>query len=223
MVSIQEMSTEYLKDSYKLRLTAMVVFNVAVFWAVVITRADFSEIGTLLSSISIKDGIVGLIASIGTFVFNGLLSADTKARVIYWKYKHPLPGSRAFSKHLEEEPRADPDRLAQQWGAFPDDPVEQNRLWYRIYKNVEEEIRVHEAHRAWLFSRDIAAYAVLFLAFFGIATLISDTPWTSARWYLVGLAGQYLLAIAAARTYGVRFVRTVLTIASQSGADTRSS
>ena len=216
------MSTEYLKDSYKWPLRAMAALNVAIFLAVVFTRADFSEIGTLLSSISIKDGTVGLIASIGAFVLDGLLSADTKARIIYWKYTHPLPGSRAFSEHLGEEPRADPDRLAQQWGAFPDDPVEQNRLWYRIYKNVEEEIRVHEAHRAWLFSRDIAAYAVLFLAFFGIGTLISDTPWTSARWYLVGLAGQYLLAIAAARTYGVRFVRTVLTIASQTGTDTGS-
>lgn len=217
------MSTEYLKDSYKWPLRAMAALNVAIFWAVVFTRADFSEIGTLLSSLSIKDGTVGLIASIGAFVLDGLLSADTKARIIYWKYTHPLPGSRAFSEHLEEEPRADPDRLAQQWGAFPDDPVEQNRLWYRIYKNVEKEIRVHEAHRAWLFSRDIAAYAVLFLTFFGIATLISDIPWTSAWWYLVGLAGQYLLAIAAARTYGVRFVRTVLTIASQTGADTGSS
>ena len=201
----------------------MAALNVAIFWAVVFTRADFSEIGTLLSSLSIKDGTVGLIASIGAFVLDGLLSADTKARIIYWKYTHPLPGSRAFSEHLEKEPRADPDRLAQQWGAFPDDPVEQNRLWYRIYKNVEKEIRVHEAHRAWLFSRDIAAYAVLFLTFFGIATLISDIPWTSAWWYLVGLAGQYLLAIAAARTYGVRFVRTVLAIASQTGADTGSS
>ena len=216
------MSTEYLKDSYKWPLRAMAALNVAIFWAVVFTRADFSEIGALLSSLSIKDGTVGLIASIGAFVLDGLLSADTKARIIYWKYTHPLPGSRAFSEHLKEEPRADPDRLAQQWGVFPDDPVEQNRLWYRIYKNVEEEIRVHEAHRAWLFSRDIAAYAVLFLAFFGIATLISDTPWTSARWYLVWLVGQYLLAIAAARTYGVRFVRTVLTIASQTGTDTGS-
>ena len=209
------MNTEYLKNSYKWRLRTVAVLNVAVFWGVVVSRADFSAIGALLSSISIEDGIVGLIAPIATFVLDGLLSADAKARVVYWRCRHPLPGSRAFSEHLGKEARADPARLAQQWGAFPADPVEQNRLWYRIYKSVEQEIRVYEAHRAWLFSRDLAAYAVLFLAIFGIVTLISDAPWTIAGWYLVGLAVQCLAVMIAARTYGVRFVRTVLAIASQ--------
>lgn len=209
------MNPEYLKDSYKWQLRTVAVLNVAVFWGVVVSRADFSAIGTLLSSISIKDGLVGLIAPIGTFVLDGLLSADVKASVVYWRSRHPLPGSRAFSEHLGKEVRADPTRLAQQWGAFPADPAEQNRLWYRIYKSVEQEIRVYEAHRAWLLSRDLTAYAVLFLAILGITTLISNAPWTIAGWYLVGLAVQYLAVMITARTYGVRFVRTVLAIASQ--------
>ena len=41
-------------------------------------------IWTLLSSISLKDGIVGVITPIGAFVLDGLLSADTKERVVYW-------------------------------------------------------------------------------------------------------------------------------------------
>ena len=100
-------------------------------------------------------------------------------------------------------------------GAYPADPAEQNRLWYRIYMSVRQEIRVHEAHRAWLFSRDLTAYAALFLTIFGIVTLISNAPSTIAGWYLVGLTLQCLAVMMAARTYGVRFVRTVLAIASQ--------
>ena len=47
------------------------------------------------------------------------------------------------------------------------------------------------------------------------STLISDPRWTVAAWYLVALVFQYLAVMTAARTYGVRFVRTVLAIASQ--------
>ena len=207
--------TEFLKDSYKWQLRTVTVVNVAVFWSVVIYDAEFSEISALLSSVSINDGIVGLIAPIATFIIDGLLSADAKARVTYWRYSHPLPGSRAFSDHLDKEVRADPDRLVRQWGALPDDPAAQNRLWFRIYKSVDAEIRVREAHRAWLYSRDLNAYAVLFLTIFGTSTLISDARWAVAAWYLVALALQYLAVMTAARTYGVRFVRTVLAIASQ--------
>lgn len=207
--------TEFLKDSYKWHLRTVTVVNVAVFWSVVVAGADFSEIRALLSAVSINDGIVGLVAPIATFIINGLLSADAKARVIYWRYSHPLPGSRAFSEHLDKEVRADPARLVQQWGALPDDPAAQNRLWYRIYKSVEEDITVREAHRAWLYSRDLNAYAVLFLTIFGTSTLISGARWAVAAWYLVALALQYIAVMTAARTYGVRFVRTVLAIASQ--------
>ncbi|MCY3769203.1 MAG: hypothetical protein OXG56_07570 [Gammaproteobacteria bacterium] len=163
---------------------------------------------------SIKDSIIGLAAPVAAFLLDGLLSADTKARLIYWRYRHPLPGSFAFSIHLEKEPRANPDQLVQEWGTFPEDPVEQNRLWYRVYRSVEKEIRVHEAHRAWLLSRDLTAYTILFLIIFGTATLLSNAPWAIEWWYLTALAVQCLTAIVAARTYGVRFVRTVLAVAS---------
>ena len=211
----QMTKTKYLKDSYKPRLYVAAAINVALFWALVILRADLSMLWTLLNTISLKDGIIGMITPIGAFVLDGLFSADTKARIVYWRYTHPLPGSRAFSVHLKQEPRADPERLVQQWGVFPDDPVEQNRLWYRIFGSVEKEIRVHEAHREWLFSRDLTAYTVLFLVVFGTATLVSDGPWPIGLWYLLGLATQYLAVMTAARNYGIRFVRTVLAVASQ--------
>lgn len=124
--------TDYLKDSYKSRLYTVATFNVALLGVVGTFRAGFSMFWTLLSSISINDGNIGLITPIGAFVLDGLLSADAKARVVYWRCTHPLPGSRAFSVHLEKETRADPDRLVQQWGVFPDDLEEQNRHWYRI-------------------------------------------------------------------------------------------
>ena len=210
---------EYLKHSYKSRLYTVLTINVALFWVTVVSHADFSTFLSLVSSLSLQDGVTGLAAPILAFVLDGLLSADAKARIVYGRYLHPLPGSRAFSVHLNQEPRADPQRLRQQWGVFPNTPTEQNRLWYRIYMSVDGQIRVQEAHRAWLFARDLTAYVALFLVLLGIAAFFTDAPWSIASWYLLGLAIQFLAAMTAARTYGVRFVRTVLAVASQDLSD----
>ena len=206
---------ESLKHSYRRRLYTVLTINVALFWGIVVSQADFSTLPDLFSSLSIQDGVTGSIAPIVAFVLDGLLSADAKARVVYWRRLHPLPGSRAFSDHVHREPRADPHRLTQKWGAFPNSPTDQNRLWYRIYMSVDGQIRVQEAHRAWLFARDLTAYFALFVVLLGPATVFTDAPWFVACWYLSGLAIQYLAAMTAARTFGVRFVRTVLAVASQ--------
>ena len=207
---------EYLKDSYKMPLRVFAIINVVVFWGVVSLGADISAVTSLIASISPKEGIIALIAPMGTFVLDGLISADTKARLVYWRYHNPLPGSFAFSRYLKTDSRIELNYLSQRWGEFPTNPIEQNRLWYRIYKNIENEIRVREAHRASLYSRDLTSQSALFLVCFGIAAFISDTPWNAITWYLLVLAVQYLALMVAARTYGIRFVQTVLVIASHS-------
>ena len=206
---------ESLKHSYRRRLYTVLTVNVALFWGIVVSQADFSTLPNLIGSLSVLDGVTGLIAPIVAFVLDGLLSADAKARVVYWRHLHPLPGSRAFSDHVQREPRADPHRLTQKWGAFPNSPTDQNRLWYRIYMSVDGQVRVREAHLAWLFARDLTAYSALFVVLLGPATICTDAPWSVAFWYLIGLSIQYLAAMTAARTFGVRFVRTVLAVASQ--------
>ena len=87
----------------------MLAINVAAFSVVIISDGDFSTFRNLLSSMSIKDGLLGLTAPIAAFILDGLLSADAKARIVYCRYRHPLPGSRAFSVHLLNEARADLD------------------------------------------------------------------------------------------------------------------
>ena len=206
---------ESLKHSYRRQLYTVLTINVALCWGIVVSQADFSTLPDLFGSLSIRDGVTGLIVPIVAFVLDGLLSADVKARVVYWRRHHPLPGSRAFSDHVHREPRADPHRLAQKWGAFPNNPTDQNRLWYRIYMSVDGQVRVHEAHRSWLFARDLTAYSALFVVLLGSATVFTNAPWGVVSLYLSGLAIQYLAAMTAARTFGVRFVRTVLAVASQ--------
>lgn len=192
----------------------MVFLNVSAFWVLILSQGTITDLHTIITSTSIKDGLIALLFPILTLVLDGLLSADTKARFTYWRYFYPLPGCRAFSQHLSQEPRADPDRLLHFWGPFPEDPDQQNRLWYRMYKGVEQDIRVQEAHRAWLFSRDLTALSLVFLGIFGVATLFVDYSWGAKQWYLLALLAQYTVMMLSARTYGIRFVRTVLTLTS---------
>ena len=209
------MTKEYLKSGNKGALRAFATVNVAVFWAVIVSGADFSTVAAITDSISTKDSFVGMFAPIAVFLLNGWLSADMKARIVYLRWRDPLPGSRAFSIHLRREPRADPARLADRWGQFPTGATDQNRLWYRMFKSIETKLEIHEAHRDSLLSRDLAGFAFLFVILFVPGIAFGAAESTTKSVYAATLVGQCVAAIVAARSYGVRLVRATLAIASQ--------
>jgi hypothetical protein len=150
-------------------------------------------------------------ALIVTTVANGLLSADTKARLVFLRWKHTLPGHRAFSKYAASDPRIDIIKLKAICGnKFPEDPIEQNRTWYRLYKSVEGNPSVLQVQRDFLLMRDYAGLAALFAVVFGAVALIEVPSWRVSLTYCLFLAAQFLLVRQAASTYGIRFVTTVM-------------
>lgn len=208
------MSAEYLKHSYRWQIRTFTLFNAALFWTLAVSGEDVSTLPTFFSALSVKDGLFASIAPIVCFLIDGFLSADAKARLVYWRWHHPLPGSQAFSKHLEADSRIDAAKLARDWGQLPSQPDKENVLWYQIYRSIERDVRVVEAHRAWLYAQHLSAYAALFLAVLGPATAVLGTSFATGAWYLPALALQYLATMIAARRLGVRFVCTVLAISS---------
>jgi len=145
-------------------------------------------------------------------VVNGLLSADTKARLVYWRWSNPLPGSFAFSRHSERDARIDMTELRRVVGVWPSDPRQQNALWYRFYKSVEHEPAVTDVHRHFLLTRDYAGIAFLMLVVAGPLGLLLLPSAVTAAAYIGLLLLQYLLTRQAATNYGVRFVTTVLAL-----------
>ena len=85
-----------------------------------------------------------------------------------------------------------------------------------MFKSVETELEVHEAHRNSLLSRDLAGFAFLFLLILGARTAFGAAAWMTKGLYLAALVVQCVATIIAARTYGVRLVRTTMAIASRS-------
>jgi hypothetical protein len=80
---------------------------------------------------------VGL-AAVVTTIANGLLSADIKARLVFLRWHHALPGNRAFSKYAQQDPRIDQVKLAQLVDMKSmSTPEVENAAWYRLYDDHE--------------------------------------------------------------------------------------
>lgn len=165
-------------------------------------RAAFTDAQRLLP--------VGVALVIAT-VLNGLVSADMKARLVFLRWQHALPGHRAFSKYAMRDPRIDVVALEKlNGGPLPVDPVEQNRAWYRRYKTVENDHAVRQVHRDFLLLRDYTGLSAVFLVLYGAAGLYAIPSLKVGLVYLLLLAVQYAIARQAAFNYGIRMVTTVL-------------
>ncbi|WP_342723918.1 hypothetical protein AAFG07_33225 [Bradyrhizobium sp. B097] len=123
-----------------------------------------------------------------------------------------MPGSRAFSKYVHLDPRIDVAVLKSKIGPFPTKPSEQNALWYKLYKSVENDQRVLHVHRLFLLTRDYTGMAVMLLIVFGGIGAFAMQTYKTELIYVAALLLQFLLSGLAARNYGVRFVNTVLAL-----------
>lgn len=153
------------------------------------------------------------IAPLLLFLLNGLVSSHQKAALVFWKLKNPLPGSKAFSKLSRNDTRIDRAKLKSVYGPLPKSPIEQNKLWYKIYKKNSSNTIVSDSHRAFLLARDLTSLCVLFVIFLGIPVLIIG-QWPINLYYFMGLLLQYVIVVIGAQNRGRRLVTNVLAIES---------
>lgn len=150
---------------------------------------------------------VGIHLSILILCF--ILSANIKNVIIFWRLKDPLPGCRVFTELICKDHRIDIKELENRYGKLPTDPREQNALWYRIYKDKQNEKIILSSHGKWLLFREITSIALVFaLLLSPISGLISCNK-TSAI-YSILLIAQYLLLRRAAINAAERFACNVL-------------
>jgi hypothetical protein len=127
-------------------------------------------------------------------------------------WNDPLPGCKAFTCHALSDPRVDIACLELTHGPLPTAAREQNALWYKLYKSIEQEPAVKQVHRAFLFTRDYTSLALMLVIVLGITGFIQISSTRVALIYLALLLLQFALAGQAARNHGKRFVTTVLAI-----------
>jgi hypothetical protein len=202
--------SDSLKD-YKLALFGLIAANVAFYYAVVQNNAIIAGDWISLAK-NLGDVLPAGLGLILTGVINAQLSPEMKARIVFMSWRDPLPGCKAFTCHAGSDARVDVACLELTYGPLPTTPREQNALWYKLYKTIEQEPAVRQVHRAFLFTRDYTSLALLLVIVLGTAGFIQIPSTRVAFIYLGLLLLQFVLAGQAARNHGKRFVTTVLAI-----------
>lgn len=198
-----------LKEQNRPLIASVVVANFVAFAALLAT--SMLALGDLsFDTEHLKPFIpAGLTLILGSLITDQF-SPNAKARIVFWRWHHPLPASQAFSVIGPQDSRVDMHKVEQTLGQLPSNPAAQNRTWFDLYKKVEDETSVHEAHKRYLFNRDYACLSLVFLFTMGPLALWRIESSQTAHIYFAALLIQYFVARRAAAQTGRRFVANVL-------------
>lgn len=215
--SIASAREPYLKGKNAVYLWSFIGANLAVFLSLVVSRQFASaSIDHFWQRVTTKDGIIAACIPILAIVLSGVLSDAGKARLVFWRWRNPLPGCRVFTDLIGTDPRIDVSVLKNKHGEFPNDPQAQNALWYRLYRGHKTTPLVWEAHKIYLLTRDMATIAAVFVVLFSIGVVAAAVNWKTSLLYVGALTVQYVFVASAAQNYGERFVLDVLSEESSS-------
>jgi len=209
---------EYLKDKYIGKLSSFIVLNIFIYVLVVSGLMKGNEVSALeLSSLAWRF-VIPAVAIVFALLLSGVLTSQMKARIVFCRWNNPLPGTRAFTEIAPNDARVELERLKKELGSLPTDPNTQNRLWYDLLKQREEETMIKSSHRYFLFARDVASIGLMFLIVLSPTLLISSGGFYVEAVYVAFLIVQYIISKMAARNYGRRLVGNVLAGVSYEGA-----
>lgn len=191
-------------------------------WLVLLAVADVLAVllfvaPEILSGASLAQAEIGRVLTTSTMplavlLIVNVLPSDVKAMLVYWKPRGVLPGSEAFTKHGPADPRVDMAALKKNTGQLPTAPAQQNTKWYQLYKQVENDPAVAEAHKLFLMYRDMAALSLPLVVFVPVALCLVGAAQTAARLSAGLFFVQYLLNAFSARWSGIRLVSNVLAV-----------
>lgn len=198
-----------LKDANRLALVAGLAINLAIYYG--LTKGlRLSELTAPTAAAHAANLIPGGALALICGLLNAQLSATTKARIVFLRWSNPLPGSRVFSELAPRDPRVDMRVVQEKWSPLPNDPPQQNALWYRVYQGEAATEAVAQLNRSWLFARDYACMCVLLFVGLGTVGLLqmpSPISWVSFA-AIIGV--QFIVARQAAVQNANRFVLTVI-------------
>ena len=156
----------------------ILVFAYVAFEPIVLTQLGAPKALERVKAVLFPGSLSLAVIVLAKLILLGLVPALWRDRLIHWRWNHPLPGSRAFSKFGRADPRVDLVRLGAAYGTLPTDCGEQGRLFYKIYSAYSNMVGVQDAHRSYLAARDIGMInLILFILLPGFAW------WATGRWH----------------------------------------
>jgi hypothetical protein len=106
-------------------LVADVLLEYAILFQDSLTISSLNEITQLGGAIAFASALV-----IG---ITGVVDATMKARLVFLRWRDPLPGSRAFSIYMQSDARINDVAIRDRYAPLPRSADRQNALWYAMY------------------------------------------------------------------------------------------
>lgn len=206
-----------LKEQNAWLVRAAMIAHIAAFgWIAAepaeLVRSGPAQLAAKLEAMAVPGSAsLGLIV-IASLVLLGLVPPNLRDRLVHLRWRDPLPGSRAFTRVGPTSSHVDMATLQARLGPLPVDPAEQNRLFYRLYRPLRDDVGVCDPHRRYLAARDVATItALLIVPLPLLAAAVNGNAGRSAL-YAAGLLAAYLACAVAAKNYGWRMVQHVLAL-----------
>lgn len=209
-----------LKEQNTWLIRAALVGHAVGFGFVLLQAAGDIQLGTAdftkkLQQMALPGSLSLGVIALTRLVLLGLIPPTLRDRVVHWKWKHPLPGARAFSQIGPGDPRVNMQRLRELYGKLPIAAAKQSQLFYTIYKKHENEVAVLDAHKSYLAARDIATINLILLFVLPVIAAAATRNIKLSTLYALVLLIAYAATCWAAKVYGTRLVQNSLAIASQ--------
>jgi len=138
-----------------------------------------------------------------------LFPSSLKHRLVFLRWNNPLPGSRIFTELIQKDQRISKQDLINKYGKLPTIPEEQNQLWYRIYKEKQNDTVILASHGRWLLFRDLLSISLILGPLSIILTFVITPPPASIVYAVSYIILIIVLWISAINT-GNRFACNVL-------------
>jgi len=175
------------------------------------------QVGPSDTGVASINAALGVTASaVVAIILTEVLSSEAKARLIYLRWRQPMPGCRAFTVYIHEDRlgRIDKAALMARYGAFPSDPKAQNTLWYKLLQKNGDALNVAHSHWRFLLFRDLTWITfILFIVAVGVSLRVGiDSPPRIV--FLAALFALLVILWIAAARFGRNLVKTVLAVES---------
>lgn len=198
-----------LKDSYRMQLFAALAVNLAVYYTL-INGLSLSDFTMETAAANIASVAPGGLAAVFCGILNSQLNYLQKSRIVFFRWRDPLPGCRAFSHYAPRDPRINMKSVRAKWSPLPRGAAQQNALWYRIYQQEQGTDAVRYLNKNWLFARDYTSMCVLIITMLGTVGALQMPSVTSWSVFIGVVLMQFLFARRSAVNYAERFVTTVI-------------
>jgi hypothetical protein len=213
---LTKVKQRYIKSENRKWLILYLLLHIVIFALFTgLIKFNLSDADQLISKLKNPQGFLPLSVAILIIVLEGLFKNSVKEFLVFWRIKHRLPGHRAFTKVGPGDPRIDMERVKKLFpDDLPNDPEKQNKEWFRLYREYQNELQVFYSHKAFLMTRDLAALTVIFIPLSVSGHFLIGSDPRMLFYHMLILVILFTGISLSARHYGERFVANVLAEAS---------